>query len=55
MSSVAALTWVKMRWSAVARTFRYLEPDEIEALKPKPKPGAKPAAKPAASPAGDAK
>lgn len=41
--------------SAVARTFRYLEPDEIEALKPKPKPGAKPAAKPAASPAGDAK
>lgn len=30
--------------SAMARTFRYLEPEEIEALKPKPKPGAKPAA-----------
>jgi type IV pilus assembly protein PilO len=30
--------------SAVARTFRYLEPEEIEALKPKTaKPGAKPA------------
>ena len=30
--------------TAVARTFRYLEPEEIEALKPKPqaKPGAKP-------------
>jgi type IV pilus assembly protein PilO len=38
--------------SAVARTFRYLEPEEIEALKPKP---AKPAAKPAAPPAGGAK
>jgi type IV pilus assembly protein PilO len=37
--------------SAVARTFRYLEPEEIEALKPKTaKPGAKPAA-----PAGSAK
>ena len=33
--------------SAVARTFRYLEAEEIEALKPKPKPGAKPAAPPA--------
>jgi len=32
--------------SAVARTFRYLEPEEVEALKPKKgKPGAKPAAK----------
>jgi type IV pilus assembly protein PilO len=32
--------------AAIARTFRYLEPEEIEALKPKPqpKPGAKPAA-----------
>lgn len=30
--------------SAIARTYRYLEPEEIEALKPKPKPGAKPAA-----------
>lgn len=41
--------------SAVARTFRYLEPEEIEALKPKPKPGAK-GAKPAAkSPAEGAK
>jgi type IV pilus assembly protein PilO len=40
--------------SAVARTFRYLEPEEIEALKPKPK--AKPGAKPAAAPpAGAAK
>lgn len=29
--------------SAIARTYRYLEPEEIEALKPKPKPGAKPA------------
>ena len=38
--------------SAVARTYRYLEPEEIEALKPK-KPG-NPAAKPAA-PAGGAK
>lgn len=38
--------------SAVARTFRYLEPEEIEALKPKAKPGAKPAA---ARPAGGAK
>jgi type IV pilus assembly protein PilO len=38
--------------SAMARTFRYLEPEEIEALKPKPKPGAKPAA---AAPAGGAK
>lgn len=28
--------------SANARTFRYLEPEEIEALKPKGKPGAKP-------------
>ncbi len=35
--------------SAMARTFRYLEPEEIEALKPKPKPGAKPAAPPAGS------
>ncbi len=34
--------------SAVARTFRYLEPEEIEALKPK-------TAKPAAPPAGGAK
>jgi type IV pilus assembly protein PilO len=33
--------------AAIARTFRYLEPEEIEALKPKPKPGARPAAKPA--------
>jgi len=40
--------------AAIARTFRYLEPEEIEALKPKPKPGAKgrPVAKPAAAPAG---
>ena len=38
--------------SAVARTFRYLEPEEIEALKPKT---AKPAAKPAAPAAGGAK
>jgi type IV pilus assembly protein PilO len=38
--------------SAVARTFRYLEPEEIEALKPKT---AKPGAKPAAPPAGSAK
>ena len=38
--------------AAVARTYRYLEPEEIEALKPKPKPGA---AKPAAAPAGAAK
>lgn len=37
--------------SAVARTYRYLEPEEIEALKPKP---AKPAPKPPA-PAGGAK
>ena len=36
--------------AAVARTYRYLEPEEIEALKPKAKPGAKPAA-----PAGAAK
>jgi type IV pilus assembly protein PilO len=36
--------------SAVARTFRYLEPEEIEALKPKTvKPGAKPGAPPAGS------
>lgn len=41
-----------LNMSAVARTYRYLEPEEIEALKPKPaKP---PAAKPAA-PAGGAK
>jgi len=40
--------------SAVARTFRYLEPEEIEALKPKPKPGAKPGAKPVVKPAGGA-
>ena len=33
--------------AAVARTYRYLEPEEIEALKPKPKPGAKPPAVPA--------
>jgi hypothetical protein len=33
--------------AAIARTFRYLEPEEIEALKPKPKPGARPVAKPA--------
>ena len=33
--------------AAIARTFRYLEPEEIEALKPKPKPGARSAAKPA--------
>lgn len=38
--------------SAVARTFRYLEPEEIEALKPKT---AKPAAKRAAPAAGGAK
>lgn len=36
--------------TSMARTFRYLEPEEIEALKPKPK--AKPGAKPAAKPAG---
>lgn len=46
--------------SSVARTFRYLEPEEIEALKPKAtkpatKPGAKPATKPGAAPAGGAK
>lgn len=42
--------------AAIARTFRYLEPEEIEALKPKPKPqpGTKPGAKPAA-PAGGKK
>jgi len=34
---------------AVARTYRYLEPEEIEALKPKPKP--KPGSKPAPPPA----
>jgi len=39
--------------AAVARTFRYLEPEEIEALKPKPK--AKPGARPAAKPAGGKK
>jgi len=41
--------------TAVARTFRYLEPEEIEALKPKtkPKPGAKPGAP--AKPAGGKK
>ena len=33
-----------LNMSAIARTFRYLEPEEIEALKPKGKPGAKPAA-----------
>lgn len=33
-----------LNMSAIARTYRYLEPEEIEALKPKPKPGAKPAA-----------
>ena len=38
--------------SAVAHTFRYLEPEEIEALKPK---GAKPGAKPAAPAAGGVK
>jgi type IV pilus assembly protein PilO len=38
--------------SAIARTFRYLEPEEIEALKPK---AAKPAAKLAAPPAGGSK
>jgi type IV pilus assembly protein PilO len=38
--------------SAIARTFRYLEPEEIEALKPKT---AQPAAKPASPPAGGAK
>jgi len=37
-----------LNMAAVARTFRYLEPEEIEALKPK-------AAKPAAPPAGGAK
>jgi type IV pilus assembly protein PilO len=42
--------------AAVARTFRYLEPEEIEALKPKPQakpgaPGAKPTAAPTATPA----
>jgi len=36
--------------AAVARTFRYLEPEEIEALKPKPK--GRPAARPAARQAG---
>ena len=41
-----------LNMAAVARTFRYLEPEEIEALKPK---AAKPAAKPAAPPAGGAK
>jgi len=34
----------QLTMSAIARTYRYLEPEEIEALKPKPKPGAKPAA-----------
>lgn len=38
--------------SAVARTFRYLEPEEIEALKPKTKPKPKPGARPAAPAAG---
>ncbi len=33
--------------TAVARTFRYLEAEEIEALKPKPKPGSTPVAQPA--------
>lgn len=33
----------QLTMSAIARTYRYLEPEEIEALKPKPKPGAKPA------------
>jgi len=43
-----------LNMSAIARTYRYLEPEEIEALKPKPK--AKPGAKPAApAPAGGAK
>ena len=33
-----------LNMAAIARTYRYLEPEEIEALKPKAKPGAKPAA-----------
>jgi type IV pilus assembly protein PilO len=41
-----------LNMSAIARTFRYLEPEEIEALKPKT---AKPAAKPPTPPAGGAK
>lgn len=53
--SVDAKTRV-LTMSAVSRTFRYLEPEEIEALKPKTtKPGAKPGAKPATPPAGGAK
>lgn len=36
-----------LNMSAIARTYRYLEPEEIEALKPKAKPGAKPAPAPA--------
>lgn len=41
-----------LNMSAVARTYRYLEPEEIEALKPKP---AKPAAAKPAAPAGGTK
>jgi type IV pilus assembly protein PilO len=41
-----------LNMSAVARTYRYLEPEEIEALKPKGKPGAKPGVP---APAGGAK
>lgn len=45
-----------LNMAAIARTYRYLEPEEIEALKPKGKPGAKPVAKPGApAPAGGAK
>jgi len=38
--------------AAVARTFRYLEPEEIEALKPKPKPRGRPAPPPPAAKGG---
>ena len=49
---IAADAKSNLTMSAVARTFRYLEPEEIEALKPKT---AKPGGKPAAPPAGGAK
>lgn len=41
-----------LNMSAVARTYRYLEPEEIEALKPKP---AKPSVAKPTAPAGDTK
>jgi len=49
-----------IKWELEDLSFRYLEPEEIEALKPKTakpgaKSGAKPGAKPAAPPAGGAK